>query len=178
MVVPRSFRLLTAAAVAAIALSSCSKSMVEAPSTVAKEPVFEIAPVAVSADTVPVIGPLSGSAVIDGGVGGRLAVGPYRVEVPAGAYKGVATITITQPDRTILQCDLSIDPPAANQFLVPVTLAVKLPNTLALTTDQNMWLDPSLLKWRLIPTMADDASTELRSPLWHFSKYGTGRAGW
>jgi hypothetical protein len=178
MSVPRSIRLL-AAAVAALALSSCSKSVVEAPSQAAqatKNPVFETA---VAADSVqPAPGPLMGSAVIDGAVGGKLSVGSFRVEVPAGAFRGPATITLSQPDPTVLVCDLSIDPPAANQFAVPVTLAAKLPGVLSLASDQMLWLDPSVDAWRLIPSVSDPLTIELRSQLWHFSKYGAGRAGW
>src|SRR5258705_11702239 len=179
MSVPRTIRLL-AAAVAVLALSGCWKSALEAtsaPSAAAPQPVFEAAP-RVEGSTVNVGVPLTASQAIDGAVGGKVAVGPSRVEVPPGAFKGVATITITQPDPTILKCDLTIDPPAANQFALPVVLAVQLPNSLALTLDQNMWLDKSADLWRLIPSTPDLLTTELRSPLWHFSTYGTGRAGW
>jgi hypothetical protein len=179
MSLARSIRLL-AAAVAVLALSSCSKSVLEAPSQAAqatKNPQFESAAGPDSAQ--PASGsPLKGSVVIDGAVGGKLSVGSFRVEVPAGAYRGSATITISQPDPAILVCDLSIDPPAANQFAVPVTLATKLPNALSLVTDQMLWLDPSVLAWRLIPSVPDPLSIELRSQLWHFSKYAAGRAGW
>ena len=98
--------------------------------------------------------------------------------MPAGAYRGPATITITQADPTFLRCDLAIDPPAANQFAVPVTLVAKLPSVLALNVDQNMWFDPSVQAWRLIGSSPDPLATELRSDLWHFSIYATGRAGW
>jgi hypothetical protein len=179
MSVPRSIRLL-AAAFTALALSSCSKSVLEAPSQAAqatKNPVFESAAAPDSAQPVSV-SPLIGSVVIDGAVGGKLAVGSFRVEVPAGAFKGSATITISQPDPTVLLCDLSINPPAANQFAVPVTLASKLPGVLSLAMDQMLWLDPTADAWRLIPSVSDPLSIELRSQLWHFSKYATGRAGW
>lgn len=177
MPVPRSIRLLAALA-AMLALSSCSKSGLEAPSAAAKEPVFESAGPQSDGSPATATGPLSGSKDIDGAVGGKLLVGSYRVEVPPGAYKGVATITIVQDDRNVLKCDLSISPASANQFSVPVTLAVKLPNSLALAVDQNMWLDPSAGLWRLIPSVPDPLTTELCSPLWHFSQYATGRAGW
>ena len=176
MSVPRSIRLL-AAAVAALALSSCSKSVLEAPTALIKDPVFETARAPVGFEVAPV-GPLSGSQVIDGAVGGSLSVGSFRVEVPAGAYAGAATITITQEDATILKCDLAINPPAANQFAVPVSLVAKLPSASALTIDQNMWFDPSVQAWRLIGSAPDPSATELRSQLWHFSTYATGRAGW
>ena len=177
MTVPRSIRLLAALA-AMLALSSCSKSGLEAPSAAAKEPVFETAAPQPAGSPASVGGQLSDSKVIDGAVGGKLLVGSYRVEVPPGAYRGLATITITQQDLNILKCDLAISPASANQFLVPVTLAVKLPNATALVLDQNMWLDPSANLWRLIPSVPYPLSTELRSPLWHFSTYATGRAGW
>jgi len=174
MSVARVIRLLAAAA-AVLALSSCSKSSLEAPGTTVKNPVFESAPLV--AGTIQT-GPLTGSKDIDGAIGGRLSVGSYRIEVPPGAFKGLATITITQSDPSILKCDLAIVPASANQFAVPVTLVARLPNSAALDTDQNMWLDPSADSWRLLPSTADAGKIELRSDIWHFSTYGTGRAGW
>lgn len=176
MPVPRCIRLL-AAAVAALALSSCSKSVLEAPSQLIKNPVFESARVPVGFEAGP-SGPQTGSQVIDGAVGGSVSVGSFRVEVPAGAFQGSATISINQPDPTILLCDLTISPATANHFAVPVTLVSKLPSALALTSDQNLWYDPSVEAWRMIGSVPDPLSTELRSELWHFSTYATGRAGW
>jgi hypothetical protein len=176
MSVPRTIRILGAAA-AVLALSSCSKSVLEAPTVLIKNPVFESARLPVGFESFPV-GPLAGSQIIVGEVGGSLSVGSFRIEVPAGAFQGWATISITQTDPTILKCDLGIDPPSANQFAVPVTLVAKLPNASALTTDQNMWYDPSVSAWRLIGSAPDPLATELRSDLWHFSTYATGRAGW
>lgn len=176
MSVHRSIRIV-AAAVAALALSSCSKSSLEAPSTLVKDPVFETARAPVGNEAAPV-GPQLGSIAIDGALGGSLSVGSFRVEVPAGAFLGSATISITQSDPNILKCDLGISPASANQFVVPVSLVAKLPSSAALSTDQNMWFDPSVQAWRLIGSAPDPAATELRSELWHFSTYATGRAGW
>ena len=176
MQVPRTIRIF-AVAVAALALSSCSKSSLEAPSATVKDPVFANAGAPYDTAVAPV-GPLVGSITIDGAVGGKLAVGAYRIEVPRGAIKGSATITLTQSDPAILQCDLDISPASANQFAVPVTLVARLPNTATLLISQNVWLDPSALAWRLIPSVPDLVRTELRSDLWHFSTYGTCRAGW
>jgi hypothetical protein len=176
MHVPRTIRIF-AVAVAALALSSCSKSSLEAPSATVKDPVFASAGAPYDTVVTPV-GPLIGSVTIDGAVGGKLAVGAYRIEVPRGAFKGTATITLTQSDPAVLQCDLDISPTSANQFAVPVTLVARLSNTTDLIISHNVWLDPSASVWRLIPSVPDLAKTELRSDLWHFSKYGTCRAGW
>ena len=120
---------------------------------------------------------LTGSQTIDGGQGGHVGVGSYRVDVPPGAFVGKATITIVQPDPAMLRCELSISPESANKFLVPVILTVKLPSSAALV-DQNFWFDNSASLWCLIGTSADAARLELHSQLWHFSTYATGRAGW
>lgn len=176
MSVPRTIRLFAAAA-AVLALSSCSKSVLEAPSTLIKNPVFETSRPSVGAGAT-AVGPLAGSQLIDGAAGGSLSVGSFRLEIPAGAFRGSATISITQRDPSILRCDLGIDPPSANQFAVPVTLVAQLPSATALNTDQNMWYDPAAQGWRLIGSAPDPLATELRSDLWHFSEYATGRAGW
>ena len=176
MSVPRTIRIF-AVAVAALALSSCSKSVLEAPSATVENPVFQSAGAPFDSAVTPV-GPLVGSITLDGAVGGKLTVGAYRVEVPRGAFRGMATISLTQSDPAILQCELDISPASANQFLVPVTLVARLPNTADLIASHNVWLDPSASVWRLIPSVPDLVKTELRSDLWHFSKYGTCRAGW
>ena len=177
MSVRRSIRLLAVAATV-LALSSCSKSVLQAPADkIIKNPVFEISGLPLGAGAGAVV-PLTGSQLINGAVGGSLSVGSFRVEVPAGAFQGSATISITQSDPGILVCDLGISPLSANQFAVPVSLVARLPSATALITDQNMWYDPSAQGWRLIGSAPDPLSGELRSVLWHFSTYATGRAGW
>lgn len=168
---------LIVAALGLLALSSCSKGVLDSPSTATPTPIFEASglprAVAGSPDSS-----LSDSMAVDGLLGGTLTVGSFRVIVPPGAIKGRATITITQPDPSVLKCDLAISPPSANQFLVPVILAAKLPSPTLLGVDTMMWYDPSAKLWRTIPTTSDAVTCELHSALSHFSQYGAGRAGW
>ena len=173
----RVFRI-AVAALAVLALASCGKAQLAAPQVTAGPTiVYEasgIAPIQYSSSPTDA---LTNSQTIDGGQGGHVGVGSYRVDVPPGAFVGKATITITQPDPTMLKCELSISPASANKFLVPVILTVKLPNSTALV-DQNFWYDNSASLWCLISTSPDAATLTLHSQLWHFSTYATGRAGW
>jgi hypothetical protein len=66
---------------------------------------------------------LSGSAVIDGPTGGRLAVGRFLLDVPAGAFVGRATFLIAVPDAGVLECWLDTVPRLA-RFEVPLRLIV------------------------------------------------------
>jgi len=171
------FTRLIVAALGLLALSSCSKGVLDSPGAATPTPIFEASGlprvIAGAPDSS-----LSDSLVVDGLVGGTLTVGSFRVIVPPDAIKGRATITITQPDPSVLKCDLAISPPSANQFLLPVTLAAKLPSSSLLSVDTMLWYDPSAKLWRYIATTSDAVTCELHSPLWHFSQYGAGRAGW
>ena len=168
-----------AVAVMAFALPGCSTSQrVGAPATTVSNPVFEAAPQPAGGYQSTSTDSLSAMAVIDGLQGGSLSYGAFRIDVPPGAYLGKATITVAQPDPTVLKCDISITPSTLNHFLVPVTLSAKVPSTTALSIDQMMWFDPSTSLWQILPTLSDANALELHSQLWHFSQYGCGRAGW
>ena|SRR5689334_5993904 len=174
----RTFRI-AVAALAVLALAGCGKAqqMAAPQATAGPTIVYESSGLDPAQYSSSPTDTLTASQTIDGGQGGHVGVGSYRVDVPPGAIVGKATITIVQPDPAILQCELSISPESANKFLVPVILTVKLPSTTALV-DQNFWFDNSASLWCLISTSPDAASLELHSQLWHFSKYATGRAGW
>ena len=168
-----------AAVVAAVAaLAGCGTSSLQAPKTQdIKAPTFE----AVTRDSavLATIAPdaLVDSTVVDGAKGGTLTVGSFRLDIPAGAIKGIATVSITQHDARVLVCDLAISPASSNAFAVPVILSSKLPDALALD-DQMLWFDPARTSWQIIASVPDPTRVELHSQLWHFSKYGCGRAGW
>jgi len=120
--------------------------------------------------------PLLATGVINGLVGGTVQVGPWKVLVPAGAFSGSGTITISIPDPTVAQCDLNISPSALNSFKVPVTLSCTFKSATDAQRSDLYWWDPSAKVWRVVPsTLLGSTRSAL---LWHFSKYSAGRAGW
>ena len=174
MVTRRMVVLLTAA-FAMAAVSGCSRSPMATSGTAIQNPTFERAhpPGFASAATAA----LTGSQTVDGALGGSLSVGSFRIDVPAGAFQGSVTISITQSDPNILVCDIGISPPSANGFAVPVTIVSKLPSATAMN-DQWLWYDASVNAWRPIGSAPNTVTLELSSQLWHFSTYGVERAGW
>lgn len=126
---------------------------------------------------------LSGSTSIDGAVGGQLSVGRFKLVFPKGAFLGRATVSITVPDTSVVRCDLSIDPPSANRFAVPVTLSSDCRGTNVVVASRlvTVWLDESTGLWRPVPgSTPDAANVSVRAPLRHFSLYGVleSKAGW
>ncbi|HET7224824.1 MAG TPA: hypothetical protein VFK69_03830 [Candidatus Eisenbacteria bacterium] len=125
----------------------------------------------------------SASKTIVGALGGVVQVGRYTLLVPPGAIRGTAVVTVNVPDPAVMRCDLSISPASANGFTVPVVLVANVigvtdldPSSLA-----TLWFDPQQGCWVTMPSSVFDAELQvLRTPLWHFSSYGTtgGRAGW
>ncbi len=163
---------------ALVALAGCGSSALQAPQTQdIKAPTFELATRDSAVLHSIVAQVVTDSVVVDGAKGGTLAVGSFRLDIPAGAFKGIATVGITQPDASVLVCDIHIFPASSNVFAIPVTLSSKLPDALALD-DHMMWFDPTRTSWQVIASAPDSARVELHSQLWHFSKYGCGRAGW
>jgi len=130
---------------------------------------------------------------VDGSVGGRIVCGRFVATVPAGAFEGVGTITMTMPDTTLMLCELEVTPAELNDFAVPVELSLR---TIGTTTDLDSlevyWWDPAKSQWTamgcrrsntLEPVLADEMVTAepikgATLPLNHFSKYAAGKAGW
>ena len=168
------------------ALSGCGMSPASAPpNTAITNPTFVriVQPPATAgreAGRTSALSPLAASMVIDGSVGGVIELSVFRLQVPAGAFVGPATISINMADPTIYQCDLTIDPPAANHFLVPVVLTATLPTRTDAMIDHFLWHDVDADVWRVIPTVRDVNTVTVASPLSHFSAYGVveGKAGW
>jgi len=131
-------------------------------------------------------GPLVGSGDIDGAIGGEVQVGRFRVIVPPGAIADSATITITIPDPDVVSCQLSISPPGANSFAVPVSLVADCAGVtnVDLHNCGTLWFDPSAGVWRTVAGTAVDLDHQtVTAKLPHFSDYGVadlleGRAGW
>jgi len=132
------------------------------------------------------------TARVDGAVGGRVVCGRFVATVPAGAFAGVGTITMTLPDSTLMLCDLEVSPIELNGFAVPVDLALHTSGTSAdLDSLDIYWWDPAKSSWTsmgcqktvLEPVLADEVLTAepvtgVRLQLDHFSKYAAGKAGW
>ncbi len=131
-------------------------------------------------------GPVTGSGDVDGDTGGEVCVGRFRVIVPAGAFEGLATITVTVPDPDVVSCELGISPPEANGFAVPVTLVADCQGVtnVDLANCGTLWFDESAGVWRTVAgTAVDLGDHKVSAQLPHFSIYGIcdlleGRAGW
>jgi hypothetical protein len=148
--------------------------------TVSAESTASYTDLGTEAQLLPAIdGPLVATAWIDGNQGGKITCGRYTVMIPAGAFVGPATITVTEPDPTVLLCDLAIEPAAANHFKIPVQLTADVhdikvdPSQLAI-----YWYDPLLGRWVNMFASSDRSSGTLTAYLTHFSRYATGKAGW
>lgn len=116
---------------------------------------------------------------IDGAKGGKLNCGRYSLTVPAGAFSGVATITMTLADSTVMLCDLQITPAELNDFQVPVQLSLETHElSVDLSTIGIYWYDPAQLAWVNMLAGSDPTSGTLTANLSHFSKYAAGKAGW
>lgn len=182
---PRSARLWSALTLlAAGALAGCSALPSSPGSNAIRDPDFvRVASQPAGTLSLAATGPTSSSKNIDGNKGGSLTVGRFTVQVPPGAYKGPATITITVPDQNLLVCDLGISPAAANNFAVPVTLTNDYQNTNVTDSSQllELWYDAAARVWRVVPGYTvDTAKKTVSAPLSHFSDYGVyqGKAGW
>lgn len=123
------------------------------------------------------------SRTIDGSKGGSFSNGYFTLVVPPGAFAGKATLSILVPDPTELRCDLTISPPEANNFNVPVELMADCSTGIDVdpTKLATVWHDVGNNRWVLIPGSAVSRETvTIRTPLRHFSEYGIlgGKAGW
>jgi len=123
---------------------------------------------------------VAASASIDGNKGGTVRAGRFSVKVPSGAYAGLATVTVSMPDSTVMICDLSISPMSANKFKVPVQLTADLsdPTLTDATGYTNYWFDPSRQLWLSLASKSRCSGTLVTTSLDHFSTYASGKAGW
>jgi hypothetical protein len=123
---------------------------------------------------------LRASAWISGSVGGVVRAGRFAVRIPAGAFPGVAQVTVTMPDSSMMLCDLSISPASVNQFKVPVQLVADLSATdmTDASTCTMYWYDPNRVLWKNLVAKTRTSGTLVVTDLDHFSKYAAGKAGW
>jgi hypothetical protein len=122
---------------------------------------------------------VSSSAVIDGSKGGTVRASRFSVKLPAGAFVGSATVTVSMADSTVMICDLAISPQSANKFKYPAALTADLSGTGVYATAFTMyWYDPSNKVWVNLFAQSATTSTSVTAYLNHFSKYAAGKAGW
>jgi len=123
---------------------------------------------------------LKTSEYVDGAVGGRVRAGRFSLEIPPGAFQGQGLVTLSMPDSTLMVCDLSIQPMALNHFDVPVKLTADLsaPGMTDASDCTNYWYDPTRMDWVSLRTKSQCSGTLITTTLEHFSRYGSGKAGW
>ena len=123
-------------------------------------------------------------AVIDGAVGGRLQCGRFLLSIPAGAFEGEGTVSMTMPDETVMVVDIEISPATLNNFNEQVQLCLLTDGTTLNEDDlQIYWWDPDRTEWKALGCSTDlsaiTGTTEgILTPLSHFSRYSGGKAGW
>jgi len=147
---------------------------------------YVTAPVSAGADSASptLVSPLprsvAATARVDGNLGGTVRAGRFSVMIPPGAFVGPATVTVSMPDSTVMICDLAISPAAANKFLKPVQLMANLysPDMTDASGCTNYWFDPTRNTWVSLATKSSCAGALITTNLSHFSKYGSGKAGW
>ncbi|HZI89656.1 MAG TPA: hypothetical protein VFD83_04305 [Candidatus Polarisedimenticolia bacterium] len=116
-------------------------------------------------------------------LGGTVSAGDFTVLFPPGALTQQATVTVSQPDLAHPVVNLSISPPSANKFLVPVLLtanASRLDRNL-ISTACISYYNPATGKWENLASTVNVLSLRISTPLWHFSTYRVtsgGKAGW
>lgn len=127
------------------------------------------------------------SAVLDGAEGGTLRCGRFLLSVPAGAFEGEGTVSMSMPDSTVMVVDLEITPGERNDFKEPVKLCLLTDGTGLEEEDlQIYWWDPEKADWKALgcdKDLSDDTaitgtSEGLLTHLSHFSRYSGGKAGW
>lgn len=134
---------------------------------------------------------ISQSVVMDGDVGGKMRCGRFVLLVPAGAFTGTGTVTMSMADSTVMIVDLGIAPAELNGFQKPIDLAITTTDV-SVSPDslQLYYYNPESKEWEALScdtTVEDDprlveedltTTSGLLTPLLHFSKYSAGKAGW
>lgn len=121
---------------------------------------------------------ITGSQVINGAVGGTVKAGRWQVTIPAGAYTGSGTVTVTVPDTTVARVDLSISPSTLNDFAVPAVLRYQCLSAAEAQAFTMLWWNTTTKAWTTIPSWADLTNSTRWTSINHFSSYASGKAGW
>jgi hypothetical protein len=180
-------RTLTAAGFMAIVLSGCGGLPLNAPDLDALGPPAPTSGWSGTPDfitTVPASGPklpttgLSASRGINGLLGGSLSCGRFRVSIPAGAFSGTGTVTMTVADTSVAVVALTISPNNLNNFKVPAALSYDPAGLGLMDPVVIYWYDSQRRTWVSLATDVDVATSLPTVYLTHFSNYGAGKAGW
>ena len=122
---------------------------------------------------------------IVGSLGGWLTNGRWRIDVPAGAIDGTATVGVGVASSTSQSCQLEITPADKNHFLKPVMLTVDCSSVPSdqLKTYVIYWFNPATSTWVAVSGSTVDLTRKtVSAPLQHFSGYSVGpsggKAGW
>ena len=116
---------------------------------------------------------------VNGVLGAVLNNGMWTAQVPAGAFTGSATITLSVPGSNPKTCQLDILPLSKNGFSRPVVLTAKIGSSV--TSDMRIeCYDPGSQTWVPVPgSIVDLSKGTVSAPLSHFSLYRVGgRSGW
>ncbi|MCA9729489.1 MAG: hypothetical protein R3E12_19845 [Candidatus Eisenbacteria bacterium] len=115
---------------------------------------------------------------VDPAVGGTVVCGRYQLTIPPGALSYETTYRIEyDPRDPELIFDLY---PHGAQFHVPVEISVNLSGTTAQDYDDVTlyWFNGDADSWVDVGGVWDSSNARLTCSLSHFSRYGSGRAGW
>lgn len=129
--------------------------------------------------SIPVPRVLSHVWTVAGDLGGTLHYGRWTILVPAGAFSGSGTVTLTVSERNVYLCDLNIQPANLNGFRHPVQLVF---STQGLPVDPSTmtiyWYDSVAKQWVDVHGTGDSRRLVVTVNLQHFSTYRAGKAGW
>jgi hypothetical protein len=119
------------------------------------------------------------------GQGGSVSNGRWRLDVPAGAIAGDATVGIGVQSQSAMSCQLEILPAELNHFATPVTVTATCKD---IDRDKLRgyvvwWFDPMQNKWVVLESSKVDlVNGTVSAPLPHCSAYAVGprdgKAGW
>jgi len=112
--------------------------------------------------------------------GGALRAGRFTLKIPAGALPEDAVVALSMPDSTLMVCDIEITPSSANHFKLPVQLMANLSTSTMedVSTCTMYWYDPTRASWVSLEGKSRTANCVVTTDLEHFSRYGSGKAGW
>lgn len=118
------------------------------------------------------------------GQSGSVTNGRWRLDVPAGAIAGSASVAIGVQSSDAFSCRLEILPMTLNHFATPVTVTA---NCRDIDKDKLRdwtiwWFDPAQNQWVRIPSQVNLTNGTVSAQLPHCSYYAAGpsggKAGW
>jgi hypothetical protein len=157
-----------------------------------KNPTFVSVPVMPTGATVavpsptPAPEPIDGEMLVDGRLGGVVQVGRFSLEIPPGAWNGVAEVEVRVPNPAVLACELHVSPDSLNSFEQPVVLTMDFTGATDVSAEklQMLWqadAPEDSTRWERVAECEANASrSTLVARITHFSRYGgyESKAGW